>query len=104
MATEEKTKEQKREGRYDDTRRAFEELSPEEQARFLLEATASSLMRGIEFVAGAVADEMESAVRKAREKSEEAASDAENEPKEPPADAEASGDEATPEDKSNGGP
>jgi len=53
------------EGRYRHTREAFHELPLEQQARFLVEATASTMARGLEVVARSVADDMEEAFRSA---------------------------------------
>jgi len=44
---------------YDQTRRDFEELEVEEQARFLIEASASTLAEGLERVGRILADELE---------------------------------------------
>lgn len=49
------------EGPYRHTRKAFHGLPLEQQARFLVEATASTMARGLEAVARSVADEMEEA-------------------------------------------
>jgi hypothetical protein len=65
------------EGRYRHTREAFHELPLEQQARFLIEATASTMARGLEVVARSVADDMEEAFRSAEPTEEEAAEDEE---------------------------
>lgn len=51
---------------YERTRNHFDELDAENQARFLIEATASSLARGVEHVGTALAEEIEDAVHRAR--------------------------------------
>jgi len=51
------------EGRYRHTREAFHELPLGQQARFLVEATASTMARGLEVVARSVADDMEEVFR-----------------------------------------
>lgn len=54
--------------RYDDTRRRFEELDMEEQASFLVEATASTLARGVTQVGEVLADGLEDLLRRARKR------------------------------------
>jgi len=61
--------------RYDETRRQFDEMGPEDQARFLVEATASALAHGIERAGRALADGLEDAVRRARRRSAERSHD-----------------------------
>ena len=63
------------EGRYRHTREAFHELPLEKQARFLVEATASTMARGIEAAARSVADEMEEAFRAAESAADDPAAD-----------------------------
>lgn len=55
--------ERESEGRYRHTREAFHELPLGQQARFLVEATASTVARGLEVVARSVAEDMEEAFR-----------------------------------------
>lgn len=50
---------------YDQTRRDFEELEVEEQARFLIEASASTLAKGLERVGRMLADELEDVMHQA---------------------------------------
>jgi len=52
---------------YDRARNRFNELNPEEQARFLVEATASSLASGIKKASSMLADGIEDTVRRARQ-------------------------------------
>jgi hypothetical protein len=55
--------------RYDDARRSFDHLEVEEQARFLVEATASTLAHGLLRAGEALADGLEDALRRARKRS-----------------------------------
>jgi hypothetical protein len=55
--------------RYDQTRHQFDDLEPEEQARFLIEATATTLAQGIERVGRALAHGLQDTVRQARRRS-----------------------------------
>jgi len=59
---------------YDRTRRRFDELPPEDQARFLVEATASSLARGVEQVGQLLAEGIGRTVRRARRRSKKSPS------------------------------
>jgi uncharacterized protein YggE len=49
---------------YEETRRRFDELEVEQQAQFLLEASASALARGIEQAGEALADGLQDVVRR----------------------------------------
>ena len=49
---------------YDRARDAFDNLKPEDQARFLFETTASAVSRGATNVSRALADELENIFRK----------------------------------------
>jgi len=53
-------------GPYDRVRRDFEELEIEKQARFLIEASASTLARGLEEVGSLLADGLEDVLRRER--------------------------------------
>lgn len=55
--------------RYDKARRNFDDLDVEERARFLVEATASTMARGLLQAGEALADGLEEAIRRAREDS-----------------------------------
>jgi hypothetical protein len=55
-----------RDNRYDQARRSFDELDVEEQATFLVEATASTLARGVQTVGEALADRLEEVLRRRR--------------------------------------
>jgi len=59
----------KKSSRYDEARRNFDELNIEEQAGFLVEATASTLARGMLQVGETLADGLEEALRRARAES-----------------------------------
>lgn len=61
--------------RYDETRRSFDDLGVEEQTRFIVEATASTLARGLMEAGEALADGLEDVVRNTRRRarSEESA-------------------------------
>ena len=52
--------------RYDDTRRRFDDLNMEEQARFLVEATATTVARGLVQASKTVAEGLEDVIRDAR--------------------------------------
>lgn len=56
----------KRDPRYDEARRQFDDLDVEEQSRFLIEATASTLARAILEVGTVLAGEVERLLRRAR--------------------------------------
>lgn len=58
--------------RYSDTRRQFEELDLEQQASFLVEATASTLARGVTQVGEVLADGLEDILRRSRKGSRRA--------------------------------
>ncbi len=49
---------------YEQTRRRFDELGVEQQAQFLIEASASALAKGIEQAGKALADGLEDAARR----------------------------------------
>ena len=49
---------------YEETRHRFDELEVEEQAQFLIEASASALARGIEQAGKVLADGLQDAVRR----------------------------------------
>jgi hypothetical protein len=51
---------------YDRTRQRFDELDVEEQASFLVEATASTVARGVLQVGEVLADRLEAALRQAQ--------------------------------------
>jgi hypothetical protein len=53
--------------RYDDTRRRYDELDMEEQARFLVEATATTVARGLVHAGKTVAEGLEEVIREARQ-------------------------------------
>jgi hypothetical protein len=55
--------------RYDEARRTFDELNVEEQASFLVEATASTLARGVLQVGETLAEGLEDVLRQARKRS-----------------------------------
>jgi hypothetical protein len=59
-----------RDPRYDEARRQFDELEVEEQASFLVEATATTLARGVLQVGKALAGEVEELFRQTRRASE----------------------------------
>jgi hypothetical protein len=69
--------------RYDETRRNFDELNVEEQASFLVEATASTLARGVLQVGETLADGLEDVLRRARKQSSPGASGTRPGPAEP---------------------
>jgi len=54
----------RRDPRYDEARRQFEELDVEEQASFLVEATASTLARGVLQAGKVLAGELENLLRR----------------------------------------
>jgi len=54
--------------RYDEARRNFDDLDVEERARFLVEATASTLAHGLLQAGEALADGLEDVVRQARKR------------------------------------
>lgn len=54
---------------YDQTRRQFDDLTPDEQAQFLIEATASTLAHGIERVGKVLARGLQDTVRRAQQQS-----------------------------------
>jgi translation initiation factor 2 alpha subunit (eIF-2alpha) len=54
--------------RYERTKRDFEEMNLEQKASFLLEATASTLARGLEEVGRSVGEELEDLFRRARKR------------------------------------
>lgn len=60
-----------KDSRYDETRRQFDDLAPEEQARFLLEATAATLADGIEHVGRTLAEGLQDTLRQARRRTRE---------------------------------
>lgn len=66
--------------RYDKTRRDFESMNLEEQATFLVEATVSTLARGIEEAGHALADGLDDVFRQARRKRSSSAPEAESGP------------------------
>jgi len=55
-----------RDPRYEETRRRFDELDVEHKTRFLVEATASTLARGVQHVGELLADGLEDVFRRAR--------------------------------------
>ena len=55
--------------RYDEARRNFDGLDVEERARFLVEATASTVAHGLLQASEALADGLEEAIRRARRRS-----------------------------------
>lgn len=59
----------KQDPRYEQARRTFDELDIEEQASFLVEATASTLARGILEVGTRLADSLEEAIACAQQSS-----------------------------------
>ncbi|MFP4227254.1 MAG: hypothetical protein ACLFTE_00330 [Salinivenus sp.] len=61
-----------KESQYNQTRRQFEELGPEERARFLIEATASTIAQGIETMGRTLAHGLQEAVRQEGPHSDEA--------------------------------
>ncbi len=63
------TAENASDARYEDARRRFEDLEVEEQTRFLIEATASTLAQGLKQAGAALADGIEDVVRQARRRS-----------------------------------
>lgn len=52
--------------RYEEARRNFDDLDVEDRARFLVEATASTMARGLLRAGEALADGLEEAIRQAR--------------------------------------
>ena len=54
---------------YDQTRRQFDDLTPDKQAQFLIEATASTLAHGIERVGKVLARGLQDTVRRAQQQS-----------------------------------
>lgn len=52
--------------RYDDARSSFDDLDVEERARFLVEATASTLAHGLLRAGETLAEGLEDAIRRAR--------------------------------------
>lgn len=54
---------------YDEARRNFDDLDVEEQVRFLVEGTASTLAHGLLQAGEAVAEGLEDALRQARKRS-----------------------------------
>jgi hypothetical protein len=52
--------------RYDEARRNFDDLDVEDRARFLIEATASTLAHGLLRAGEALADGLEDVIRQAR--------------------------------------
>lgn len=54
---------------YDDTRRRFEEMEVEQQAQFLIEASASALATGIERAGQVLADGLQDVVRRSQRSS-----------------------------------
>jgi len=54
---------------YDEARRNFDDLDVEDRARFLVEATASTLANGLMQAGEALADTLEETIRRARERS-----------------------------------
>ncbi len=54
---------------YDEARRNFDDLDVEERARFLVEATASTLAHGLLQAGEALADGLEEAIRQTRKES-----------------------------------
>ena len=54
---------------YDEARRNFDDLDVEDRARFLVEATASTLANGLLQAGEALADTLEETIRRARERS-----------------------------------
>jgi hypothetical protein len=57
-----------RHDQYNDARRRFDDLDVEERARFLVEATASTLAHGLLQAGEALADGLEEALRRARKR------------------------------------
>ncbi len=55
-----------KESRYDEARRNFDELDVEKQTRFLIEATASTLARGVLEVGETLAHGLEDIMRQAK--------------------------------------
>ncbi len=55
--------------RYNQARRQFDDLAPDEQAQFLIEATASTLAHGIERVGKVLARGLQDTVRRAQKQS-----------------------------------
>ena len=55
--------------RYDEARRTFDDLDVEDRARFLVEATASTLAHGLLRAGEVLADGLEDAIRQARKQS-----------------------------------
>ncbi|WP_103021446.1 hypothetical protein [Salinibacter altiplanensis] len=49
---------------YEQTRRRFDELETEQQAQFLIEASASALARGIEQMGAVLADGLQDVIRR----------------------------------------
>lgn len=63
------TDEKESETHYDEARRNFDDLNVEERARFLVEATASTLAHGVQQAGEALADGLEEAIRQTRHRS-----------------------------------
>jgi hypothetical protein len=55
---------------YNEARRNFDDLEVEERARFLVEATASTLAHGLLQAGKALADGLDDAIRQARKRSD----------------------------------
>jgi hypothetical protein len=55
-----------RDPRYEQTRRHFDDLDPEEKARFLVEATASTVAQGVLTLGRHLAEGLEDLMREAR--------------------------------------
>jgi hypothetical protein len=55
-----------RDRQYEETRRSFDDLDVEAQSRFLIEAAASTLARGVVQAGEALAEGLEDALRRAR--------------------------------------
>lgn len=54
--------------RYDQARRQFDDLAPEEQAQFLIEATASTLAHGIQRAGKMLSRGLQDTVRRAQKR------------------------------------
>jgi len=63
------TEEKGRRSRYERTKQEFGDMSVEEQASFLIEASATALARGLEHAGRRVAEEMESMFGERRHRS-----------------------------------
>lgn len=70
------TEQAKHSERFHETRRQFDELSLEDKAVFLLEATVSTLGRGLEQAGRVLGDALETAFREAERQAEHQAGDA----------------------------